>query len=210
MVKIEREDMLELTRRMTPSRNCFGRIAGDYRDKEGYDDGSFNTFFLNLKPAERDLNLSIAKAIPYSKTNEELIAYDFKGDTKKSLEIKRLLAAINGCELKNDALLDVLYEEIGKVYKAKGDYAIYVYHGVYDVPVKAKDKEWLEGSEEVYSFIICAICPVTGNYEAGKPECGFIYPAFMNRSSSSEHIAVFNAEDYPHPELARDFLSVCK
>ena len=30
------EDMLELTRRMTPSRNCFSRIAGAYMDTEGY------------------------------------------------------------------------------------------------------------------------------------------------------------------------------
>jgi len=32
---INREDMLELTRRMTPSRTCFQRIAGCYMDKEG-------------------------------------------------------------------------------------------------------------------------------------------------------------------------------
>ena len=32
---IDREDMLELTRRMTVSRNCFSRIAGAYMDEEG-------------------------------------------------------------------------------------------------------------------------------------------------------------------------------
>ena len=32
---IDREDMLELTRRMTPSRNCFSRIAGCYVDADG-------------------------------------------------------------------------------------------------------------------------------------------------------------------------------
>lgn len=35
---IDRSDMLELTRRMTPSRNCFGRIAGAYMDREGFID----------------------------------------------------------------------------------------------------------------------------------------------------------------------------
>ena len=44
---IDRSDMLELTRRMTPSRNCFGRIAGVYMDQEGFVDESFNTHFLN-------------------------------------------------------------------------------------------------------------------------------------------------------------------
>ena len=40
---IQREDMLELTRRMTPARSCISRIAGAYFDEEGYVDGTFNT-----------------------------------------------------------------------------------------------------------------------------------------------------------------------
>lgn len=43
---INREDMLELTRRMTPARASVGRIAGAYFDEEGYVDGTFNTNFL--------------------------------------------------------------------------------------------------------------------------------------------------------------------
>ena len=42
---INREDMLELTRRMTPARSSVGRIAGAYFDEEGYVDGTFNTNF---------------------------------------------------------------------------------------------------------------------------------------------------------------------
>lgn len=37
MNEINRDDMLELTRRMTPKRNCFSRIAGAYFDEEGID-----------------------------------------------------------------------------------------------------------------------------------------------------------------------------
>ena len=32
---INREDMLELTRRMTPARNCFDRVAGAYINDMG-------------------------------------------------------------------------------------------------------------------------------------------------------------------------------
>ena len=49
---INREDMLELTRRMTPKRTSFTRIAGAYMDKDGEMDGSFNTNFLNLSTGE--------------------------------------------------------------------------------------------------------------------------------------------------------------
>ena len=49
---INREDMLELTRRMTLARTSFTRIAGCYVDKDGEFDGSFNTNFLKLSPSE--------------------------------------------------------------------------------------------------------------------------------------------------------------
>ena len=49
MRKINREDMLELTRRMTVKRNCFDRIAGAYLDEDGYVDATFNRHFQNLK-----------------------------------------------------------------------------------------------------------------------------------------------------------------
>lgn len=204
---LDREDMLELTRRMTLSRTCFDRIAGSYRDEEGYDDGSFNTHFLKLKPSDRVKNLEIAKVIPYSNTNVQLKEYSFSGKNPESSNFWKLLMALNACELKNDAMLDTFYELISEKYQASGEYAIYVFHGAYDVPVKGKDKEWLEGSEEVYSFLICAICPVSGDYEPGKPECGFLFPSFHNRCSDQNHIAVFNANpEFPHDELINEIL----
>ena len=50
---INREDMLELTRRMTPSRTCMDRIAGGYMDEDGFLDGSFNIHFLKLSGEEK-------------------------------------------------------------------------------------------------------------------------------------------------------------
>ena len=61
--------MLEPTRRMTRSRNCFDRIAGSYMDKNGFCDGSFNTNFLKLSSAETEEKLRIAKTLPFSETN---------------------------------------------------------------------------------------------------------------------------------------------
>ena len=50
---IDRNDMLELTRRLTPERSSVGRIAGAYFDAEGYVDGTFNINFLKLSVPER-------------------------------------------------------------------------------------------------------------------------------------------------------------
>ena len=191
---LTREDMLELTRRMTPARTCFDRVAGSYRDEDGIEDGSFNIHFLKLTDKEKADNLKIAKAIPFSETKVQLKSYKFPADSDRSVQMARMLWAIKDSGLKNDALLENLYELIGDSYSADGDYGIFIFHGVYDVPVKGKDKEWLEGSESVYDFIICAICPVTGDYEVGTPTWGFLYPSFVNRCEDRDHIAVYNLD----------------
>ena len=197
MEKINREDMLELTRRMTLKRNCFSRIAGAYFDEEGYVDGTFNRHFQRLSAKEQQVNLDIAKAVPFSDTNVELKEYSFGETDRKPGGIWQLLMSLKECELKNDALLDVFYEEFGKRYKAYGEYAVFLFYGSYDVPLKAKDKENLWESEEVYQFIICAVCPVSGDYMAGKPECGFLFPAFKDRSSDINRIDIFQAGGNP-------------
>lgn len=209
MNKINREDMLELTRRMTVKRNCFDRIAGAYFDEEGFVDGTFNTHFLKLKTSEQAAKLGIAKQIPFSETNVNLKEYSFSADAHSQGEIWQLLMALKDCALKNDALLDVFYEMAGERYRAEGPYAVYVFHGSYDIPRKASDKAEQWESEEVYQFLICAFCPVYEDYEPGPPECGFLFPAFTDRSANVDGIAVFQAEPHhPHSELERELLFV--
>ena len=191
---IIREDMLELTRRMTSTRSHLVRLAGAYMDEEGYFDGSFNINFLNLKGEERKRCLDIAKAIPFSETNKELISYKVPPISKGS--IWQLLSAIKECELKNDALLLNLYELIAEKYPTGNSYAIYVYYGAYDVPVKAADKERLDESEEVYRYIIVAIAPTDKEFVAGLPQTGFLYPAFTNRSTDTTHVNVFQKNGF--------------
>lgn len=52
--------------------------------------------------------------------------------------------------------------------------------------------------------MICAICPLEGEYEPGDPECGFLFPAFTDRSRDLDHIVVFQADtDRPHDEILK-------
>lgn len=199
---INREDMLELTRRMTLARSSFTRIAGCYVDKAGEFDGSFNTNFLKLSPAERTGKLRIAKTIPFSATNVNLKKYEFPQSVQKPGTMWQLLMAMKECGLKNDALMDTFYDLIMESYRADSEYAVLVFHGRYDIPAKASDKESLWESEEVFEYMICALCPLAGEYDPGEPECGFLFPAFTDRSGDLNHIAVFQADTgKPHREI---------
>ena len=188
---INREDMLELTRRMTPDRSSVSRIAGAYFDEEGYVDGTFNTHFLKLSPSERTKNLNLAKTLLLSKTNEELKDYKITAAEKKPGSIWQLLDGMKEAELKNDAFLDIFYELLGERLPIKYPWYCFMLYGQYDVPVKGKDKEWMEGSEEVYQYLLCMMGPLAGEYEPGKPEYGFLYPAFRDRTTDEEYINIF-------------------
>lgn len=189
---INREDMLELSRRMTSKRTHLVRVAGAYIDDEGYIDGTFNVNFGNLKGAERERCLNVAKTIPFSKTNKELISY--KMPLMKKDSVSQLIYALRENELKNDALLLLLYEQMAEQHPIGVPYAIYVYYGVYDVPVKMADKYRMDESEEVYRYCIVAVGPYDENQEFSAPEAGFLYPAFSMRSTDVEHINVYERE----------------
>ncbi len=191
---ISREDMLELTRRMTPSRNCFMRIAGAYVDAEGEIDGTFNTNFLNLSPADVRKNLAAAKTIPFSRTNVELREFTFPKSAMGRDSMWQLLNALKACGLKNDALMELFYEQIIDGYPADYETAVFLFYGIYDVPRKAKDGEQLRESEEVYDFLICTVGPSVNGEETGEPEFGFLYPAFSERSGDIYKIDIFHRE----------------
>lgn len=64
---IDRDDMLELTRRMTLTRNCFDRIAGAYVDETGEVEDTFNIHFGKLSASENtECVISLIKSLPNS------------------------------------------------------------------------------------------------------------------------------------------------
>lgn len=191
---LKRDDMLELTRRMTPARNCFDRVAGAYINDMGEVDESFNIHFGKLSGSEKARNLKLAKTIPFSKTNVQLKEYAFPDTSKGKNSMWQLLQAILECGLKNDALMELLYEQIADGYPVDHEFAVFVFHGVYDVPLKGKDKESLWESEEVYDFTICTVSPLCDEYEPEEPVFGFLYPAFSDRSADKEKIDIFHAD----------------
>lgn len=201
-MKIDREDMLALTRRMTIKRTSITRIAGAYIDPDGFVDGTFNTRFLKLTGPEKTKNLEIAKAIPFAETNGCLKRYIVPEDARGRESMWQLLNGAKVSGLENDALLDIFYEMFAENYRSSHEYGIFLFHDRYDIPSKAADHERLGESENVFEYLICAVCPVSGDYEAGMPECGFLFPAYANGSALVNCIDIYHADGrHPHEEL---------
>ncbi len=191
---IDREDLMELTRRMTVKRTSIDRIAGAYIDSTGIIDGSFNVSFAGRDPSEKAHFLKIAKEVIYSDTNRDVQEYCFPESARRPGSVWQLLMGMNSCGLKNDALLDTFYEIVSENYSSDRDYAVIFFHDNYDIPIKTRDHQRTGESEDMYSYLICAVCPQVKQYEPGRPLWGFLFPMFSDRSGDPEHMAVFSPE----------------
>lgn len=56
--------------------------------------------------------------------------------------------------------MDAFYDLVIDSYDYVGNYLILVFHDAYDVMTKTSDNNKLDESEEVYEYLLCAICPV--------------------------------------------------
>lgn len=206
-LQIDREDMLAITRRMTVKRTSVTRIAGAYMDSDGFIDGTFNTRFLKLSGSDRAKNLEIAKSIPFAQTNGNLKRYVIPENSRGKESMYQLLMGIRSSGLENDALLEIFYEKTGERYRSDHEYGIFMFHDRYDIPSKAADHVRLGESEEMFEYLICAVCPVTGDYEAGSPECGFIFPSYAKGGALLNCIDIYQADmSCVHRELVEMLL----
>ena len=152
---------------------------------------------------DQQVNLDLAKTIPFSKTNEQLKRYKFPEGDMAYDSIHKLLMALSQYGLKDDLLVQTLCEQLAEgIYSTRDssngtnrlqgqEFGIYIYHGIYDIPKKGSDHSEQWESEEIYSFLICVVAPVDKDYNAGTPKCGFIFPAFEDRSAEPGKIDVF-------------------
>ena len=191
---IDREDMLALTRRMTVKRTSITRIAGAYMDPDGFVDGTFNTRFLNLSISDKERNLEIAKSIPFAETNKVLKRYMIPEQSRGKNSMYQLLAGIRSSGFENDALLDIFYNVVAERYHSDRQYGVFLFHDRYDIPAKAADHVRLGEPEHMFEYLIYAICPVSGDYVAGEPECGFLFPAYSQGGALVHCVDVYQAD----------------
>lgn len=80
------------------------------------------------------------------------------------------LLELRKCELKDENLLNQLYDKIIANYYYPGNYLILIVNQTYDIPgVTADNIAMDDASDEIYNYILCCICPVI----LSKPGLGY-------------------------------------
>lgn len=226
---MNRKDILELKRRMKKEECTFTKIRGCYVDSKKNIILHINETFLNLVDEEFFKYLEIAKKTLSGTIGNNLLELEFPSEEEQPGGKQNFLLGLRDSKLKDDGLLERLYELIIDNYDYDGNYLILVYHDAYDVIVKTNDNNKLDESEEVYDYIICSICPVEltkaglgyradenrigariRDWVVSMPENGFVFPAFSDRSSDIHSLMYYTKNPKaPKQELMESALG-CK
>lgn len=224
-MNITKGDVLELRRRLKKTECTFGRMCGCYVNSGKQVVLKFSESFSELEEDEFYKYLEIAKKTLSGSLGSNLLELEFDR-SETAMEHQKYLLALRESKLGNEEMLDRLYEQIIAEYAYPGNYLILVYHDIYDVPSKATSGEEQDESEEIYEYILCAVCPVelskpalgyredenrigarVRDWVVGLPDLGFVYPAFANRGSDVNAVMYYvKTGKSSHPELVEQVL----
>ncbi|MEG2290203.1 MAG: DUF4317 family protein [Clostridium sp.] len=223
---MRKKDILELKRRLKKDQCTFTKMCGCYVNGEKNVILKFRESFLNLDDDEFFKYMEIAKKVLSGTIGNNILELNFPVNEDYINERQISLMQLKKSQLKNDALLNDFYDSIIDNYDYTGNILILVFYDAYDVITKTSDNAKLDESEEVYEYVLCAICPVSlsepglryfekenkieariRDWVVDVPTHGFVFPAFIERSSDVNSIMYYtkNAKD-PHPELMENAL----
>lgn len=223
---MRKKDILELKRRLKKDHCTFSKMCGCYVNGEKHIILKFRETFLNLEEEEYFKYLEIAKKVLSGTIGNNILELNFPLNEDLTNEKQVSLMQLRNSKLKDDAILDAFYDLIIDNYDYTGNFIILLFHDAYDVITKTKDNLKIDESEEVYEYILCAICPVSlsepglGYFEEENkikarirdwvveaPTNGFVFPAFIDRSADINSIMYYtkNAKN-THPELMENVL----
>lgn len=223
---MNKKDIMEIKRRFKKESCTFTRMCGCYVDAEKNKVVNFGQTFLNLEDEEFYKYLEIAKKVMSGTVGNNLLTLDIPLEEESSGGKQQFLMGLRESRLKNDDLMDRFYDLVIDSYDYAGNYLILVFHDAYDVMTKTTDNNKLDESEEVYEYLLCAICPVSlskpglgyradenrigpriRDWVVGVPDTGFVFPAFNDRSTDI-HSLLFYTRDTkePHSEFMENGL----
>ena len=201
----------ELRRRIRREKSNITAIHGCYVNDNKEIISQFRMSTGMMPENESDKYYGLLRRTLSGSIGKNLIDISFKTNQVASSEEHKLLMDLRETGLKDESLLDAFFRKIIDTVSMEGNYLILAACDTYDVPFKSRDDSTQrDQSEEVFTYILCTICPVKQtkanlHYVAQEklfhdgamfdlvsaPVLGFLFPAFDNRSTN-----IYNALYY--------------
>ena len=203
----------EIRRRLRRERSNITALYGCYVNENKEIITQFRQSTAIMPENESDKYYALLRRALSGTIGKNLIDISFKTSQVAGSPEHQLLMDLRKSALKDDDLLASFYQKIIDSVELESNYLILIGCDSYDVPFKSKDDEMQrDASEETYTYLICAICPVKQtkpnlhyvaeekifhdgamNQMVSAPAIGFLFPAFDNRATN-----IYNALYYTH------------
>ena len=200
----------EIRRHLRRDRSNMTAIYGCYVNAQKEIISEFSQS-LGMPENESEKYFALLKRTLSGTLGKNLIDISFKTSQVAGSPEHQLLMDLRQTRLKDDELRRGFYQKIIDSVSFEDSYLILLGCDSYDVPFKSKDDSTqADQSEEVYTYLVCAICPVKQtkpnlHYVAEEklfhdgamaqmvsaPQLGFLFPAFDNRATN-----IYNALFY--------------
>ena len=222
---MNQKELSELRRRFRPEKSAVSRVYGCYVNGGSREIISYLDESLGMMPQEEaEKYLSLLKKTLSGGLGRNLIDVVFSTQQVADSDEHRLLSALRESELKDGEIRETFYRTvIDSLDMGDSNYLLLLAHDAYDVPRRSKDGlTQADASDEVFSYILCCVCPVKGckmelGYFPGEnefhscaagqivsaPELGFLFPAFDDRAAN-----IYNALFYSRKadQLHQEFI----
>ncbi|MBQ7415547.1 MAG: DUF4317 domain-containing protein [Oscillospiraceae bacterium] len=203
----------EIRRRVRRDRSNMTALFGCYVNDNKEIISEFRQSTGMMPENESDKYFALLRRTLSGQLGKNLIDITFKTSQVADSPEHKLLMELRESKLKEENLRMDFYKKVIETVSLDSSYLILLGCDSYDVPFKSKDDDTQsDNSSEVYTYLMCAICPVkqtkanlhyipeTKEFHDGgmlnivsAPELGFLFPAFDNRATN-----IYNALYYTH------------
>ena len=198
------KEVAELRRRFRPDRSGVSHVRGCYVNENREIVSQFDQPLGVMTQEENEKLLTLLKRTLSGTLEKNLLDITFATQqVVHGPEHKRLMD-LRASELKDEEAVQSLFQAIIGSVAFEGNYVILLAHDAYDVPYRGQDGEEQEdASDQVFSYILCSICPVkltkpalsyhvqegefhtrAADWVVAPPVLGFLFPAFDDRSAN--------------------------
>lgn len=204
------KEVSEIRRRFRAEKSNITRIRGCYVNEKKEIISQFSQPISQLSQEETEEILAILKKTLSGTLSKNLIDIEFTTRQVMESEEHRLLMALRGSELNDEDAVEEFYHRVISSLSMEGNYLILLCSDKYDVPSYTKDGEKEGESSDVFTYILCSVCPVkqtkpllsyyvyenrfrnlTPDWIVAAPQLGFLFPSFDDRSAN-----IYNALYY--------------
>lgn len=202
----------EIRRRIRKDRSNMTAIYGCYVNDNKEIISNFRLSTGMMSENESDKYFGLLRRSLSGTIGKNLIDLTFKTSQVADSPEHKLLMDLRSSALKDEEKLDAFYRKVIESVTLETSYLILIGCDVYDVPFKSKDDTiQSDGSEQIYQYLLCAICPVKQTkpnlhyipeskefHDGGMmnvvsaPELGFLFPAFDNRATNIYNVLYYN------------------